>query len=224
MGHPVEEQQRLDLDFTTDETYECGAAMVSLLVFPSRSEARARSNLQSTLCAEYLRNQFLTVERQNVPILIKPKYAFRAEADIRRDRKTFIRRVRDRMYAAHMAIAFLQAAKGQIPKLPKAVDRVSLNALSEYVADEMGQAEPGNVESRVWRPSVPVIHLAAAIAVAINDGERDGQVTSIGDLLHHRTLIENIVRETEDFENTIKNSKLPINPAKLVKIRIRLPE
>jgi hypothetical protein len=105
---------------------------------------------------------------------MKPKHALRAERDIRRDRKTLNRRLRDRMFAAHIAIAFLQHAAGQEPKLPRGVARLSLNELAADAAEKLGQADAGNVESRVWRPSLPVIHLAAAVAVAINDGERNG--------------------------------------------------
>jgi hypothetical protein len=167
----VTEQRQLDLTFAISEVYECGAALVSLLAFPSKSEARARSALEASLCAEYLRDQYLKKDREDTPILMKPKHALRAERDIRRDRKTLNRRLRDRMFAAHIAIAFLQHAAGQEPKLPRGVARLSLNELAADAAEKLGQADAGNVESRVWRPRLPVIHLAAAVAVAINDGE-----------------------------------------------------
>jgi hypothetical protein len=220
---PAMERQQLDLDFANNEIYECGAALVSVLVLPSKSDTRARSNLEASLCAEYLRDQYFNKDKENTPILVKPKYAFRAEADIRRDRKTLGRRLRDRMFAAHMAIALLQNAIGHKPKLPKGVRRLSLNELAAEAADKLDQADAGNVESRIWRPSVPVIHLAAAVAVAINNGERKGLPrTSIGDIVHDRKLIEEIVRDAAIYESIIINSKLPIKSAKLITVRIRL--
>lgn len=108
--------------------------------------------------------------------------------------KTLGRRLRDRMVAAHIAMGFLQHAAGQTPKLPPGVARLSLNELTAYVSSQARQSDPGNTESRVWRPSIPVIHLAEATAISVNDAERGGQgATSIGDILHSQSLIEKIV-------------------------------
>src|ERR1700736_4823117 len=59
------------------------------------------------------------------------------------------------MVAARMAVPFLQEVElGKRPKLPKSIKRQSLNEMAAFVAGEVGQSEPQNVESRVWRPSL----------------------------------------------------------------------
>jgi hypothetical protein len=214
--------RRLILDFGQREVYECGADLVSLLTFPSASEAERRERLHASLCHGFLRELHSNSSDIEKPILIKPKYAFRSAEEVRKDRKTFSRRLRDRLGAGHIAIAFLQPAYGITPNLPKGMTRPTIDGMSEQVAEQFGLAEPGNVESRIWRPSLPVVHLAAAFAVAINSGERAGHPkTSIGDIMRDETLIEEIVREAELYQNIIENNKLPIDPAKLVRIAVR---
>jgi hypothetical protein len=66
------------------------------------------------------------------------------------------------MVAAKVAIAFLQTAVGHRPNLASSVKRRSLNQLSELVMREANQSSPENFETRVWRPSLPVITGAGA--------------------------------------------------------------
>lgn len=215
------ERQCLNLDFSKNEVYVCGAALVTVLAFPSDPEDRWRPALHASLCAKYLRERYLGGPDEAVPVLMTPIYALRAEKDVKKDIKTLGRRLRDRMVAAHIAMGFIQRAAGQTPKLPPDVSRLSLNELTAYVSSQAGQSDPGNTESRVWRPSLPVIHLAAATAISINDAERGGHPrTSVGDILHSRQLIEDIVNKAQAYENLINNNTLPIDPSKLIKLRL----
>ena len=84
---------------------------------------------------------------------MKPIYAFRLQQDISRDLRTLERRSRDRMIAGRMGIGFLkEAVTGQIPA---GLKRLSINELAELVLDDAGYSEPQNVETRIWRPSLP---------------------------------------------------------------------
>jgi hypothetical protein len=153
--------------------------------------------------------------------LVKAKYAFRDVRTIKTDLKIIDRLVRDRMVAAEVAIAFLQKAQGCAPKLPSAVNRLSINQLSQFLKKRAKQSNAENFETRVWRPSLPVIHLAAAVATAINDRERTGEKrTSYGNLIADIELIGNVLNYTIKYEKIIKTNKLPINAKKLVSIRL----
>src|SRR5262245_45997858 len=213
--------QEYQIDFGKSEVYECGATLVALLAHPTDAQDVARGNLHASLCPLAVRAQFGgqagEFERQS----IKPIYALRAEKDISRDLKTLKRRLRDRMVAARMAIAFLQLAAGQQPRLPAGTRRVSLNRMSELVFEDAGQSDPENVEKRVWRPSLPVIHLAAATAVMIDVAEKQGFGRfTIGELLCCRPLIEAIVREARAYEPLIQQSRhFPSSP-ELVRLRL----
>lgn len=74
----------------------------------------------------------------------------------------------------------------------------------------------------MWRPSLPVIHLAAATQVLLHLAERGGATPmTIGDLIWSQPAIEYIVREGERYETILgKNSRLKIHPDKQIKLRL----
>lgn len=215
----IEEYQ---IDFARSEVYEGGAALVAFLAHPVDHECSSRPGLQASLCALALRARFEGQPDEFAPQLIKPIYAFRTKEQISRDLKTLKRRLRDRMVAARMAIAFLQGAAGKEPKLPAGVQRLSLNSLSELVLEDAGQAEPENVETRIWRPTLPVVHLAAATAVMIDVAEKQGLGRfTIGELVCCRPLIESIIREAQAYEELMNNSPhFPKNPENFIRLRL----
>jgi hypothetical protein len=219
-------QSEFILDFSALETYECGAMLLALLAYPVDASDTHRPSLHASLCSEYLRDRYANAADEAIPQLLKPIYAFRKERDVKKDLKTLERRLRDRLVAARIIMGFLQEASGSAVRLPTGVTRLSLNQLSVLVQTDANQTDPENVESRIWRPSIPVIHIAAAVAVALNDSVRAGVAeTSWGDILASRSLIEQIVRYSQLFEIYIENnerirSQLHIVSDKLIKVRL----
>jgi hypothetical protein len=212
------------INFSGAEIYECGAILISLLAYPDdNKDDDQRSALYASLCALSLRAKFDNPEAELIPQPMKPIHAFRELKQINRDLKTLKRRLRDRMVAARMAIPFLQEAEtGTPPPLPASVKRLSINQMAELVFEDAGQKDPENVETRVWRVSLPVIHLAAATQVLLNLTEKSGIGSlSLGDLIWSRPAIEYIVREAERYEALLaKSPRLTIDPNKLVKLRL----
>jgi hypothetical protein len=89
-----------------------------------------------SLCNRALRKKFSdpnTDEAQSEQAL-KPLYVFRPEAAVRKDLRTFDRRLRDRFVAADMAIVLLKDAIGALPSLPEGLGSLSLNALSTWAS------------------------------------------------------------------------------------------
>lgn len=216
--------QEYGIDFSNSEVHECGATLVTLLAIPKDDEEdSARGRLHASLCALALRARYEDSAVEHLPQLMKPIHAFRKDKDIGRDLRTLRRRLRDRMVAARMAIGFLQEVElGRLPPLPRAIERLSVNQLSELVLEDAGQTDPENVETRIWRPSLPVIHLAAATAVMIDVFERAGfQGLSFAHVMTQRPLIEAIVREAQRYEELLPQStRLRIDPQMLVKVRL----
>ena len=71
-----------------------------------------------------------------------------------------------------MAIGFLkEAVTGEVPRLLAGIERMSVNQMALLVLDDAGYTEPENVEIRIWRPSLPVIHLATAIQLMLQLAE-----------------------------------------------------
>ena len=210
--------RKLVLDAKNQSFFECGASLLALLAFPSSNDAD-RAEIAASLCSTHLRAKFK--EAGNSEELVKAKYAFRDEGTVRKHLKNLDRLVRDRMVAAHVAIAFLQKAVGHSPNLPSDVKRISLNQLSGFAMGLANQSNPENFKTRMWRPSRPVLHLAAAVAVAINDRERMGAMeTRYGNLLADPDFVGEVLTNTKEFELLIKNNKLPIDGDKLVSIQL----
>jgi hypothetical protein len=215
-------QQKFSLDFSSTEIYECGALLSALLAYPRDTDANQRDLLIASLCAQYLRERYLGSSEEIIPQLMKPVHALRSEADMKKGLKTLKRRLRDRMVAAHVAASFLLRSGGFEPALPEGVSKLSLNQMTAFVAQFARQSVAENLETRIWRESIPVIHLAVATAVEINEGERlDLGSTSVGDILFSRDIIEQIIWRAQIFQLYIEaDPKLPIDPKKLIKVQI----
>ena len=108
------------IDFRRLEVYEAGAMLVTWLAFPGADGSEeTRGRVYASLCAYALRSRYETEPAWSLsPQPIKPIYALRGQRDINRDLRTLQRRLRDRMVAGRMAIAFLQEVEmGQVPNL-----------------------------------------------------------------------------------------------------------
>jgi hypothetical protein len=212
------------IDFGRLEVYEAGAILITLLAYPDESEPEERrGNVHASLCAYALRARCeIGPDWATSPQAIKPIYALRIQRDIDRDLRTLQRRLRDRMAAARMAIGFLKdALNGQVPRLPAGVKRLSINQMAQLVLDDTGYTEPENVETRIWRPSLPVIHLASAIQVLLQIAEPRTGPLGLEAFLLNREVIELVIRTAEYHESVIAQSRRRcFDPEKLIKIRL----
>jgi hypothetical protein len=105
--------------------------------------------------------------------------------------------------------------------LPKSIKRLSLNEMAAFVAGEARQSEPQNVESRIWRPSLSVIHLAVAALIIGTDHVRAGGTTTMETFLMSQVFIKAVVKEAEVNEERIaKATRLPFDTANLIRVRL----
>jgi hypothetical protein len=210
------------IDFDQLTVYEAGALVVTWLAYPDGSED-LMGRVHAALCACALR---ATGENDpdwaNAPQRLKSTYLLRTASEINRSLRQLKRRLRDRMAAARMAYPFLHEVNfGRPPKLPPGVKRLSINAMSELVLKDAGQSEPENVETRVWRPSLPVIHLATAVHGFLHLSEAAAGPPGIGSLILHRNVIEYVVRNAEACEALVgRSEQIRIKPDRLIKFRL----
>ena len=201
---------------------------------PADGSDEERGALQATLCSQFLYDRFVNDHDWAAsPQLIKPVYAFRSEDQIKKDLKKLERIFRDRAIAGRMAMALFQEAEGDGKRpetLPKEIKKVTLDQLAIMVKDEVlgsGIEETENIEKRTWRPSLPVIHLAAALQV-LQQGLEKGiaGLPSLDNIWAARESIEWLVTKAQYFEGLvlakpiIKNKKVLIKPEQLIKIRL----
>ena len=63
--------------------------------------------------------------------------------------------------------------------------------------DDTGYTEPENVNTRIWRPSLPVIRLASAIQVCCSSPNPRTGPPSLEGLLLRGDVIESVIRTAE---------------------------
>ncbi len=209
-------------DFNRLEVYEAGALLVTLLAYPDASD-EAQGHVHASLCTYALRARSeIEPEWAIQPQPIKPIYTLRSQRDCNRALRTLERCLRDRMAAGRMAIAFLkEALRGEVPELPAGVKRLSLHQLSELVLGDTSFTDPDNVETRIWRSSLPVIHFCSAIQVFLSLAEADVGLIPLEALLLNRKVIELIIRTAEYHETLLAQSRhLRFEPERMIRIRL----
>jgi hypothetical protein len=207
------------IDFTHLQVYEAGALLLTLLAYPGENE-EVRAEVHASLCAYALRAKYLMDTDWGMsPQPVKPIYALRAQHESDRCLRTFGRRLRDRMVAGRMAIGFLkEAVTGQIPA---GIRRLSINEMAQLVLEDAGYTEPENVESRIWRPSLPVIHLASALQLLLDRAEAQCVRIGLEAMLLVREIIELLVRAAEYHESVIKQSRyLRLDLENMIRFRL----
>jgi hypothetical protein len=207
------------IDFDRLEVYEAGALLLAELAYPEEGEEK-RSEVHASLCSHALRVKCAMEPDwalRSQPI--KPIYALRRQDENDRSLGTLERRVRDRLVAGRMAIGFLkEPLTGEVPP---GIKRVSINELAQLVLDDVGYTEPENVETRIWRPSLPVIHLASALQLMRYLADPVTGPISLEALLLGRELIELLIRTAEYHEALIVQSRhLRVAPERLIRFRL----
>jgi hypothetical protein len=194
------------------DVHEAGALLVTLLAYPDAND-ETRGDVHASLCSHALRvRSEIEPDWAIRPQAIKPIYLLRSQRDCNRALRTLERRVRDRMVAGRMGIAFLkEALPGHLPILPPGMKRLSINQLAELVLDDTQLTDPDNVETRIWRPSLPVIHLCSAVQIFLSQLEpRIGPV-----------VLEVVIRTAEYHESVLAQSRhLRIDLDRMIRIRL----
>lgn len=187
--------------------YECGALLFSYLAFPEPGAEDTRADVHASLC--HLALKAITQDDpdgQWTPAVIKPGYALLSESKVRTSLRTMDRRLRDRLDAATVAKPFLeQATTGKTPRLPAGVDSLTLTSMAEYLMFRTKPNADGgdlkNFHARVWKPSLPVIHLAVALNVLFErTNEASLGTLAIHDLIRSPEVIRFLLETAEPLE------------------------
>jgi hypothetical protein len=226
MGNDVKtakpERETFELDFGEPLSFELPALVVSVLAYPSASDVAKREDLYEVLCLWFIRMRASQdhdwARRQ---IAVTPALVTITDRAVSAALRTVERRLQDRLAAGRAANAFLKEAEsGETPQLPPGVQRLSLNELAKLMAEDR-DIEPENAEARIWRPSLPVIHLAAAWTLTLQEELRTtGRLPSLDDLYARADLLLTIVVRAQLNEPLLALSRLRIAPEQLIRFRI----
>lgn len=212
----------LGIDLSRDEVYECGAILLAALAFPSPNEMPRRLRYHQALCGHALHTLMRSDDWAWRPQRLKPGYLQLGEAAATAAFKTTERRLRDRLLAAHMAVAFAKEAAGLLPSAPDR--RLSLNSEADRLVETMspgskGPSDPHDAERRIWRPSLPVIHIACAVAHLCDEAERLGHALQPIYFLFEPDLIRRVVGLSEYYAGLLLGSPiLPLDGRKLIRL------
>jgi hypothetical protein len=212
----------VEIDFKRMEVYECGAILLTTLVYPTDQSAVGNSALFRSLCAKALWSKHLMNPDDESPITVNPRYVFLDTDIVKRNVRVVEKRLGERMVAARMAIAFLKANDTEAAAtLPAELSRVTLDAVAGFVKAAANQEDSKNVTYRFWKPSRPVIHLAAAAAIIGQRVLAPERLNALEAFLLFREYIEAVVSMSRDIRDRIAQTpKFPVKAEALIQFRL----
>lgn len=121
------------------------------------------------------------------------------------------KRLTQRMAAARAGIGKIHEQLFGIPAvLPTGMTALSIDQLSKLIKSDVSINEPDDVEKQVWRPSLPIIHLAMAVQLMLAGKQGDSTEFGVGfqDIGFYREavriagVLEPVVAEHPEFAVT----------------------
>jgi hypothetical protein len=228
LSRPLAPEAEINIPISSLPTYECGAILFSYLAFPEPDAEARRAQVHAALC--HLGLQAIGQDDPDgrwLPQLIKPGYALLRESDVRAAVKTMDRRLRDRLDAAIVAKPFLeQTTTGLTPTLPPGVNQLSIEGMAKYVLfrakSDTDRGDVKNFHARVWRQSLPVIHLAVALNTLFERTIPAGLgKLAIHDLIRSPEAIEFLVETAQPLEPIFPRiSKFGLDEDTLIRFRL----
>jgi hypothetical protein len=219
----MEPTTTLRLRLTGEDIYEAGAALLTELAFGlERSKKWSRPTLHAALCGYILRCKAELSEAWCwMPQYLKPGYLLISAKDADRA-KCFVKtRLKWRLMAAHTAIPFLQQLVAPSKPLPAGLEPLSLNRATEHTLLGSDRYDGHNFEARAFRPSKPVLHIACAMALAVDEAERRGSKLTIEHLLISADLLRWIAETSDQVADLlVQQTQFEIEPGSLVRLEI----
>lgn len=213
--------REITLNMAATEPYEIGAAATVLMCWPGEADEAKRAEQHVRLCAWAVRKLVADEPGGELrPWPIKPVYAFSSGAF----RLDAIERRRDlRLRMGYLAMPFLKTAALGANETFKGMSGLSVAALIDWIGDvEPGlgrEVDGANFRQREWRPSLPVIHLAAAARVLMRQDDENGRERSWAPFILERDRVEAWLRLAMEIEPFALQAFPEIEAAQL---RIRL--
>ncbi|MBI2254731.1 MAG: hypothetical protein HYU58_08945 [Proteobacteria bacterium] len=188
--------------------YEAAAIFMTLLAYPQyQNDERRLDRATTAVCHMFLRSNPERDARWLTEVSAMWAHIF-PTFNVDSELKGFFRKLNDRMHAARIAISFLQEIElGHLPKLPKAMKRLSLNewANVDLAPDRpAGGDETGNLETRIWRPSLPVLHLAIAVQKILASADNHGNSLNLLHFFLEEELLQQAIDEAEVFARELQ--------------------
>jgi len=219
-GLPMPE---LAIPVTGRFSYEVMADVMTVLAFPEVDESRRRK-IAVLLCGWYVHELLYRASEHAFDPLphLNPDHLTIEDRSIMK----FIRQMNDRLRrlerAAHVAIAILQdAAPGEPASTPEDLGPRSVESVMLWHLGREGGDE-ANFKKRKWRPAQPVIHLAAALAVKMQDCVRNGmEPPGVFELMYSPQNLIDLLEEAAAYEQYVEAAtRLKLANKNMIRLRL----
>ena len=211
-------RQAYEVDLSGPDLFDVAALLISHLAWPASSDTKHRSGFYLSFYAWCVRERAARDPCWGEqPQFIQPNAVCRSESDIARDIRTLERRLRDRLTAGHIAMAVLkETGLGVMPTLPAGAKRLSINQMIEHM--DLGLSAVDNVAKRVWRPSLPVVHLCAAWA-SVQQEHWTAHETPADLITSFQSpeVLAQIIHRAELYVPLLERGRLAVPPGTLVR-------
>ncbi len=195
-------RETVAINLTSLPVYEAGGVFLAWVAHPGTDEETKRERLYRALCREAI-IQLAEGDAEFAwkPQALKPGFFIMGTDEARRVLKEGSICIRDRMTAA--AWRLLPFIKQKLIGIEIKVEGLRLTAenMAIFAADDLGWKEgnESNVKTRIFKPTRPVIHAAAALANAhlLWRQHFPRRPFTVGYLLRDRLLLETIVHSAE---------------------------
>lgn len=203
--------------------YEVAAHVLAILGFPEADEM-SQEEVANRLCSWFV----YEFARQALPQgidpepVIRPRYAMLPEEQVAPEMTELCRRLERRLAAGHITVGILQGiGPGRPASEPELLGKRTVANLIGWYAQEKN-VDADNFRKRSWQPSLPVIHLAAAWAVSIQDQQRArGEAQDIFQFLLSLDPVLKLIADAQSFEPLVDKAR-PLKSASACLIRLRL--
>lgn len=161
----LKSDQRIDFDLNELLEFEVGAQFMALLTYPKATESKQRHNVFLGLCAAYAAEQVRSTPTEATYLRVnRPKYFGVAPKHSRQALRLVRTSLKHRLLAALMARPFIgQALEGDNYALPPGLGELTPSTMAERISTIHNISPTENLMHRIWRPSLPVLHLAVGL-------------------------------------------------------------
>lgn len=210
------------IDFDKLESYEIAALLFALLSAPpSVASDKEFNDYYFGLVSDFLHLKIHNdPEWAQISQNIKPYYLSISSDKAARIAVKSDKKIQNRLNAAHIAIQkLIEVAHPE--KLNHINYDLSLNKMIENLDQFEGIKDLDNFETRVWRTSIPIIHLAVALAIIMNDASVNfGIRLDYNSFYEDKSLTKRLIDEAKKYAKDLQQTSLKIKAHQLIDIEI----
>ena len=210
------------LDLTSNRAFEVGSFLLALMCYPDATNSKKQIDLSIFLYALMVRDRCARDPAWgSEDQILRPDYLFIDEGTAKSKVDTVRLRMERRVAAGRMVGPYLyRALYGETPELPPDMKKLSIEALAEHLAPSLDVSDPTHIVRKVWRDSLPIMHLCAAASDLLDRIQATKQPPELLVQFADARYLTALVAQAQAYEAFMAQRPLSMTPPKLIRIRI----